>query len=123
RRRYDYQEETVPLDRRARSYLQANCAHCHRKWGGGNAEFQMLFTLPLEKTGTIDVPPAHGNFGVANARLLVPGHPEQSMILQRMSRLGLGRMPHVASNVVDQQAVRLIEDWIRQLPPLPGKSE
>lgn len=122
-RLYDYQDETVPLDRRARSYLQANCAHCHRKWGGGNAEFQMLFTLPLEKTGAIHVPPAHGNFGVANARLLVPGHPEQSMILQRMFRLGLGRMPHVASNVVDQQAVRLIEDWIRQLPPLPVKSD
>jgi len=30
-------------------------------------------------------------------------------------RTGLGRLPHVASLVVDEKAVRLIRDWIRQL--------
>ena len=41
--------------------------------------------------------------------------------LQRADRFvelegGLGRMPHVASNVVDEKAVKLIGDWIKQLP-------
>jgi len=26
-----------------------NCSHCHRKWGGGNAEFQLLYTLPSRR--------------------------------------------------------------------------
>ena len=38
------------------------------------------------------------------------------MIYQRMSKLGLGRMPHVASTVVDEKGVKLIHDWIKQLP-------
>jgi hypothetical protein len=33
-----------------------------------------------------------------------------------MTLTGLGRMPHVASNIVDKPAVDLIGDWIRQLP-------
>jgi len=100
---------------RARSYLHSNCSHCHIKCGGGNAEFKLLATLPLQEMGIVHVPPAHGNFGVKHAKLLVPGHPEQSIILNRMERLGLGRMPHIASHVVDEKATRLIHDWIKSM--------
>lgn len=86
------------------------------KWGGGNAEFQLLATLPLNDTGTLGVRPAHGDFGLKDPRVLVPGEPERSMVLHRMKLLGLGRMPHVASSVVDDRAVQLIHDWIQQLP-------
>jgi hypothetical protein len=34
------------------------------------------------------------------------------MLHHRMTKMGLGRMPHIASNVVDQEAVKLIADWI-----------
>ena len=47
----DYRDAKADLDARARAYLHANCSHCHRKWGGGNAEFQLLATLPLKDTG------------------------------------------------------------------------
>jgi hypothetical protein len=40
----------------------------------------------------------------------------RSLIAHRMGILGLGRMPHVASLAVDEKAVRLIRDWIKQLP-------
>jgi hypothetical protein len=86
------------------------------KWGGGNAEFQLLATLPLEDTGTVGVRLTHGAFALTDPRVLVPGEPERSMVLHRMKLLGLGRMPHVASSVVDDKAVRLIHDWIKQLP-------
>ena len=32
-----------------------------------------------------------------------------------MTRLGLGRMPHIASNVVDEPAVKLVEKWIAEM--------
>ena len=121
-RLYDHRDESVPLDLRARSYLQSNCAHCHIKWGGGNADFQVLFTLPPEEFGLIDVPPAHGKFDIPDARLLAPGDPERSLIHFRMGKLGLGRMPHIASNVVDKEAVKLIYDWIEQLPRSAGSA-
>ncbi|HUG92875.1 MAG TPA: PQQ-dependent sugar dehydrogenase [Planctomycetaceae bacterium] len=109
----DYHDPGAPLGARARSYLHANCAHCHRKWGGGNAEFQLLADLPLDETGTIGVRPGQGDFGLANAALLVPGEPERSLIYHRATFRGLGQMPHVASNVVDAEAVTLVGEWIR----------
>ena len=98
-------------------YVSANCSHCHRKWGGGNAEFQLLASLPLNETGTLNTPPGQGKFGLQQPALLVPGKPEQSLIYHRMTRLGLGRMPHVGSNVSHQNAVNLIRAWIEQLSP------
>jgi hypothetical protein len=112
----DYKDASQPLDVRARSYLHANCSHCHRKWGGGNAEFQLLTTLPLSETGTLNTPPGQGRFDLPDPRIVVPGEPERSLVWYRMQKLGLGRMPHVASNVVDQEAVALIRQWIEQLP-------
>jgi hypothetical protein len=38
------------------------------------------------------------------------------MMLHRMEILGLGRMPHIASGMVDQHGVELIREWIDQLP-------
>jgi uncharacterized repeat protein (TIGR03806 family) len=112
----NYEDEKLGVDVRARSYLHANCAHCHVKWGGGNAEFQLLSTLNLKDTGTLNTRPGQGTFDLNDPRILVPGDPARSLVLYRMKKTGLGRMPHVASSVVDEKAVKLIEDWITQLP-------
>lgn len=111
----DPRDEKADLDKRARSYLAANCSHCHRKWGGGNADFQLLHTLPLKETGTVGVKPGQGAFDLKDPRLLVPGEPDRSMIHHRMTRTGLGRMPHIASSVVDDAAVALIRKWIQEM--------
>lgn len=119
----DYRNKAAAIDVRARAYLQANCSHCHRKWGGGNAEFQLLATLPLEQTGTLNVRPNHGTFGLDDPRDLVPGHPERSVLLHRMTLTGLGRMPHVASKLVDPAGVSLVAEWIRQMKSDEPKHE
>ncbi len=112
----NYEDPKLDINRRARSYLHANCSHCHMKWGGGNAEFQLLATLALKDTGTVGTRTAHGDFGLKDPRVLAPGEPDRSMVLHRMKLLGLGRMPHVASSVVDDEAVQLVHDWIKQMP-------
>jgi uncharacterized repeat protein (TIGR03806 family) len=111
----DYRDPTASLEARARAYLHANCSHCHRKWGGGNAEFQLLHTLPLRELGIINTKPGQGTFDLNDPRILVPGDPDRSLLLHRMTRLGLGRMPHIASNVVDEDGVKLIRDWIQAM--------
>ncbi|MDA1212154.1 MAG: PQQ-dependent sugar dehydrogenase [Planctomycetota bacterium] len=113
----DFHDESVDINERARAYLHSNCSHCHRKWGGGNAEFQLLSTLPLAETGTINIRPGQGAFDLDDPRLLVPGDASRSMIYHRMTRLGQGRMPHIASTVIDKPAVELIRQWIDQLTP------
>jgi uncharacterized repeat protein (TIGR03806 family) len=112
----DYDDERQDLNLRARAYLHANCAHCHMKWGGGNAEFQLLATLDIKDTGTANTRPGQGTFGLRDPRILVPGEPDRSLIAYRMSKLGLGRMPHVASSIADDKGVKLVRKWIKQLP-------
>lgn len=111
----DYHDESRSVNDRARSYMQSNCSHCHRKWGGGNAEFQLLDTLPLAETGTINQQPGQGKFEITDPRILVPGNPDRSLIFVRMNKLGLGRMPHIASSVRDDKAIELIRKWIGEL--------
>ena len=59
---------------------------------------------------------ARATFDLKDPRLLVPGDPERSLIYHRMNRLGLGRMPHMASNVVDEEGAALIREWIEKMP-------
>jgi len=112
----DYHNQALPLDSRARAYLHANCSHCHRKWGGGNTEFQLLASLPLDKTGIVNTPPAHGAFFLPQASVLTPSDPLRSVMFYRVAKLGSGRMPRLGSDVVDTAGVQLIHDWIASLP-------
>ena len=69
----DYQDARADLNLRSRAYLHANCAHCHRKWGGGNADFDLQASIPLGATKAVNTPPGQGTFRLADPRILVPG--------------------------------------------------
>ena len=115
-RLWPIEDESISIAKRARSYLHANCAHCHRYKGGGNSSFKLLAGLPLTETNTLNVRPQHETLGVDDAAIIVPGAPERSLVLHRMSTTGRGRMPQLATNRVDHVAVSLLERWIRELP-------
>src|SRR5262249_40929758 len=53
---------STSLDDRARSYLQANCAHCHVEAGGGNSLMDLEFTTAREKMRVVGVTPQHHTF-------------------------------------------------------------
>ncbi|MFO0948193.1 MAG: hypothetical protein U1D30_20105 [Planctomycetota bacterium] len=63
----------------------------------------------------IGADPKHDPFGIAGAKLAVAGHPERSVLLQRLGRVGPGRMPPLSSSIPDPLAIRLIGDWLTQL--------
>ncbi|MBI2824457.1 MAG: PQQ-dependent sugar dehydrogenase [Planctomycetia bacterium] len=112
----DPHDEKQPLDARARSYLHANCSFCHRKWGGGNAEFILLYPLAAPETKAVGVRPGQGSFYIPDAQVIAPGDPYRSVLLYRVSKLGPGRMPRSGSNEVDARGVRLLHDWIASMP-------
>jgi putative heme-binding domain-containing protein len=104
------------LNERARSYLQVNCSHCHQFGAGGTADIELRRDIPLDQMKTLEVRPVQGTFDIAGAQILAPGDPYRSVLYYRMAKLGPGRMPHVGSDVIDERGLRLIHDWIRQLP-------
>ncbi|MCO6458235.1 MAG: PQQ-dependent sugar dehydrogenase [Pirellulaceae bacterium] len=109
-------DEASDLDARARAYLHANCAHCHRDGGGGSAYLHLPYDKPLSDTKTLGLRPTQGTFGIHDAELLAPGDPYRSVLYYRMAKSGAGHMPHLGARMIDQQGLELIHDWIRQLP-------
>lgn len=108
------------LEQRARSYLHSNCAICHVEAGGGNSQMQLDFTTALDKMKVIDVVPHHDKFGLPEARIVAPGHPENSVLLKRVSMRGRGQMPQLATTRIDKPAVEMLTEWIKQMPTNSG---
>jgi uncharacterized repeat protein (TIGR03806 family) len=103
------------LEHRVRSYLDANCAHCHRP-GGARGLFDARFETPLTRQNLIDGPVAAADLGVRDAKLIAPGDVARSMLYERMSRRrDVFNMPPLASQVPDQAALRAVAEWIKSL--------
>ncbi|MES2793625.1 MAG: PQQ-dependent sugar dehydrogenase [Planctomycetota bacterium] len=109
-------DATAPLQARARSYLYSNCAVCHVDAGGGNSQFDLDITPALDKLKLVDVAPLHDKFGIADAKLIAAGSPEKSVLLQRVAMRGRGQMPQLSTTIVDQAAVQMLTEWIKQIP-------
>lgn len=100
---------------RVRSYLDANCAHCHgaaaipAAWNGN-------FNLPLQSQGLVNgavlgykPDPAHV--------VIAPQDLARSELYQRVSENIIGkRMPPLGSDRVDEPFVRVLREWIQSLP-------
>jgi uncharacterized repeat protein (TIGR03806 family) len=111
------------LEERVRSYLDANCAQCHRPGAPeGRARWDARYNTALGSMGIIDAPVLADNvLGLANPRIIFPLDPPDSMLLQRMLSVNPAvRMPQIASHVVDQEATITITAWINTLPASPN---
>ncbi|PCC72315.1 conserved hypothetical protein, HNE_0200 family [Nannocystis exedens] len=108
-----------PLDTRARSYLHANCSHCHRL-GGGAGKSGLVFLAWEEteaKLGVCKVPAAAGPGTGGHHYDIVPGKPDDSIVIFRMNSLDPEiKMPELPNRVIDQRGVQLIHDWIAAMP-------
>jgi uncharacterized repeat protein (TIGR03806 family) len=102
----------VSLEYRVRSYLAANCVQCHQPSGpAGLALWDARITTPGPHAGIINGP-LNNDFGNPNNRVIVPGSPANSILLQRVANLGAAHMPPLATSVINTQAVQLLGDWI-----------
>jgi putative heme-binding domain-containing protein len=113
-------DDTIELEQRARAYLHVNCAHCHRRGGGGTAKFELLYHFKLDKMALVGERPSQGAFKLHAAENVAPGDPYRSLLYYRLAKLGSGHMPKIGSNVIDRRGLRLIHDWIAQMESPEG---
>ncbi len=109
-------DTSVDINARARSYLHVNCAHCHRFNGGGSSHIYLSHELSLKDTKSLALRPTQGTFGIHDAQLLAPGDPYRSVLYYRLAKIGPGHMPHIGAKLIDERGVKLVHDWIQQLP-------
>ena len=98
---------------RIRSYLDVNCAMCHR---GANstvpAQFDARITTATDMASLINGMLVN-NLGNPTNRFVVPNDITHSVVLKKLDG-SAGRMPPLASTVIDQQIIDLISEWITQ---------
>jgi uncharacterized repeat protein (TIGR03806 family) len=109
-------DTSASLADRARSYLDANCANCHRPGNIIRATFDARFDTPLVQQGLLDVPTVSDSLNVTDPRVIACGDAGRSMMVQRMRRADKSRMPPLASAVVDRAALQVLEEWVKGLP-------
>jgi uncharacterized repeat protein (TIGR03806 family) len=107
-----------PLEARARSYLHANCAHCHRPMGGGQGTMDLRYAQALKDTATCNADNTQGMVEGAT-KLVSPGSPEMSILSRRLHATDGKRMPPVAVSVTDPLGTTVIDDWITSLTACP----
>ena len=112
----DPRDAQAELPERARSWLHANCAHCHRFGAGGSVASFFNYEQKLEESRTLNFSPSQGTFGIPDAHVITPGDPLRSVLYYRISSLGPAHMPRIGSRVISEAALNLVYDWIKQMP-------
>jgi hypothetical protein len=75
----------------------------------------LRFDTPIAEMNICNVTPLRGTVGIGtSAKLLAPGNPGKSVIPARMKSLLGHRMPPLGTEIVDSNAVAVIEEWISQ---------
>lgn len=107
------------VEDRARSYIHANCAYCHRP-GSDFPDLDLRLGIPLAQMNICNVVPAKGDVGVPTATNLTPKKPMESLMWLRVKAAsGEGRMPQIGTYQVDDAGLKLIGDWINGISACP----
>jgi hypothetical protein len=106
-----------PLMERVRSYLDVNCSMCHNP-GRRFAAFDTRMERLLPEQGLLGGHSYHHADLGKDVRIVKPGDLANSMLYLRLtSREPHLRMPPLGSTVVDEEAKRVVAEWITSLRP------
>lgn len=120
-----WDDATAPLDGRARAYLDVNCGHCHSRAGlASNSGLYLAYEESDPTALGIGKRPVAAGRGSGDLLFsIVPGHPEQSILVYRMASTEPGvMMPQIGRTLSHKEAVALISDYISSLKPVPARN-
>ena len=107
------------LDERARAFLDINCGFCHNARGaaGTSGLYTDSAETDLAKLGVCKAPVATGRGSGGLQYDIVPGQPDQSILIYRMESTEPEiRMPELGRNLVHAEGVALMREWIAAMP-------
>ena len=106
------------LDERARAYLAVNCSSCHRLEGSAaNSGFYLEYgNTDSLSLGIWKTPVAAGAGSGGFTYVIKPGSGDESILLFRMISDEVDeRMPEIGRELLHEDGVNLIRDWINSL--------
>ncbi len=111
---------SLPLEARARAWLDINCAHCHKPDGSASNSGLVLSATETDpvKIGIGKHPVAAGRGAGTLFQVIVPGAPDRSILAYRMASTEPGvAMPELGRSVPDPEGLALVRDWIAKMEP------
>jgi hypothetical protein len=118
---------TTEVERAALGYLHGNCAHCHND-SPSRAPVALNFALKAGDpqraardvlASAVSAPARFRREGDGALVVIAPGAPAESALIARVSsRDAFVQMPPLATEKVDEEAVRLLTRWIAEMPTL-----
>ena len=109
----------APVEARARSWLHANCAHCHRLGGNGGSSGLVLLAWETDayKLGVCKSPAAAGSGTGGHDYDILPGDPAASIMPFRiLSTDPEIKMPELPNRIPDERGLAAVEAWIAGMP-------
>lgn len=110
--------ESGSVEARARAYLDVNCAHCHNPAGPGNTsglDLSYKQDNPYDY-GVMRTPVAAGLGSGGRFHDIVPGKPDESILMYRLESLEPGvMMPETPHLQTHDEGMALIREWISQM--------
>lgn len=114
----DWRDARLPIDQRARAYLDINCAHCHNPVGPADTSGLDL-TMDAKAgpdLGVCKLPIAAGSGTGGRAFSIVPGAPDESILLHRIETTNPGAMmPELGRSLQHQEGAALLRAWIAEM--------
>ena len=113
----NWKDLSEPLEKRVRSYIDINCAHCHSD--NTHCEYRPIrlsyeATEDLANMGVCLTPDT--NLGNGTDLIINPGNINRSVLHFRMnSNEEEYRMPLIGRSIVHEEAIEMIEQWINSL--------
>ena len=108
-------DASASVESRARAYLDVNCGHCHSQVGPADTSGLWLDagTDDTRRLGLCKPPVAAGQGTGDHLFDIVPGKPDDSILVYRMSSLDPGAMmPEVGRATVHEEGVAVVRQWI-----------
>lgn len=113
----DYHDTTKPIDLRFRSYIDANCAHCHQdlgrcdyraiRLGFGQSSDNNLLGICVQADEVISP---------TLQKIIAPGNANKSVLHYRMNTNDESeRMPLLGRTIIHDEGVALVRDYINSL--------
>lgn len=122
--RYD-DPSSGTVDARARAWIDVNCAHCHNPAGPARTTGLDLSIgqTDFAKLGVWKSPVAAGHGSGDHRYDIVPGKPDDSIVIYRLESTEPGvMMPELPRRLVPDDAVALLKEWIAQMKE-PSKQQ
>ncbi|MBR51325.1 MAG: hypothetical protein CMD58_02295 [Gammaproteobacteria bacterium] len=114
----DWSDQSLDINIRVRSYLDVNCGHCHSPTGNANSTGLYLHLDETRRThlGIFKKPVATGRGSGGFKYSIVPGNPDESILLHRMVSMDPGvMMPESGRSLTHSEAVEMVREWINEL--------